>query len=227
MVYDSDTRRKETVVNAAMKMLSEKAKLESSSECGVQIVFSDESDQYTITKSIKYTQTFDANEPWNIAPVVTEVMVTNLITHNTSIVYDINRQNEIIKERLISPTMLSYSLLQGEAIDNIVDLSNSANLAATVEALTDLSELKQIESTCKYLCTNSQKNLENKQKSCSQNKSEFEKAEADKLKIEKEIAKNQESISLYKNSLNWQLRKRQAQKPIWQIRRSELNIEKD
>lgn len=86
MVYDSDTRRKETVVNAAMKMLSEKAKLESSSECGVQIVFSDESDQYTITKSIKYTQTFDANEPWNIAPVVTEVMVTNLITHNTSIV---------------------------------------------------------------------------------------------------------------------------------------------
>lgn len=201
MVYDSDTRRKETVANAAMKMLSEKAKSESSPECGVQIVFSDESDQYTITKSIKYTQTFDANEPWKIAPVVTEVMVTNLITHNTSIVYDINRQNEIIKERLISPAMLSYSLLQGEAIDNIVDLSNSTNLAATVEALTDLSELKQIESTCKYLCTNSQKNLENKQKSCSQNKSEFEKAEADKLKIEKEIAKNQESISLYKKQL--------------------------
>lgn len=74
-------------------------------------------------------------------------------------------------------------------------------MAATVEALTDLSELKQIESTCKYLCTNSQKNLENKQKSCSQNKSEFEKAEADKLKIEKEIAKNQESISLYKKQL--------------------------
>lgn len=45
------------------------------------------------------------------------------------------------------------------------------------------------------------KNLENKQKSCSQNKSEFEKAEADKLKIEKEIAKNQESISLYKKQL--------------------------
>lgn len=119
----------------------------------------------------------------------------------SSFVYDINRQNEIIKERLISPAMLSYSLLQGEAIDNIVDLSNSTNLAATVEALTDLSELKQIESTCKYLCTNSQKNLENKQKSCSQNKSEFEKAEADKLKIEKEIAKNQESISLYKKQL--------------------------
>lgn len=119
MVYDSDTRRKETVANAAMKMLSEKAKSESSPECGVQIVFGDESDQYTITKSIKYTQTFDANEPWKIAPVVTEVMVTNLITHNTSIVYDINRQNEIIKERLISPAMLSYSLLQGEAIDKI------------------------------------------------------------------------------------------------------------
>ena len=67
MVYDSDTRRKETVANAAMKMLSEKAKSESSPECGVQIVFSDESDQYTITKSIKYTQTFDANEPWKIA----------------------------------------------------------------------------------------------------------------------------------------------------------------
>ena len=197
MVYDSDTRRKESVANAALKMLSEKAKTGVDVECGVQIIFSDDADKYTITKSIKYTKTYDTVDPWKTAPVVTEVMVENLITHNTFIVYDINRQNEIIKERLISPAMLSYSLLQGEAIDDIVDLSNSANLAATVEALTDLSELKQIENTCKYLCANSQRNLENKQKSCSQNKSEFEKAEKDKSRIEQEILKNQEAINQY------------------------------
>lgn len=201
LVYDSDSRRKEAVTSAAMKMLSEKAKSESDTECGVQIVFDDDTNQYTITKSIKFTKTYNTEEPWKISPMVTDVKVENLITHNTSIVYDINHQNEIIKERLISPAMLSYSLLQGEAIDYIVDLSNSKNLATTVEALTDLSELKQIEGTCQYLCTNAQKSLESKQKSCSQNKNEFAKAESEKDRILQAIQKNQDSIAQYKAQL--------------------------
>ncbi len=201
LVYDSDTRRKEGVMLAAMKMLSEKAKSAETTECGVQIVFEDGSNQYTVTKYIKYTQTHSIEEPWAVAPMVTEVRVLNLLTHNSSIVYDIDHQNKIIKERLISPAMLSYSLLQGEAIDDIVDLSNSANLSATVEALTDLSELKEIESTCKYLCANSQKELESKQKACSQNTQGFERAEADKARIEREISQNEESIALYKKQL--------------------------
>ena len=201
LVYDSDSRRKEAVTSAAMKMLSEKAKSESGTECGVQIVFDDDTNQYTITKSIKFTKTYNTEEPWKTSPMVTDVKVENLITHNTSIVYDINHQNEIIKERLISPAMLSYSLLQGEAIDDIVDLSNSKNLATTVEALTDLSELKQIEGTCQYLCTNAQKSLESKQKSCSQNKNEFAKAESEKDRILQAIQKNQDSIAQYKAQL--------------------------
>lgn len=201
LVYDSDSRRKEAVTSAAMKMLSEKAKSESDTECGVQIVFDDDTNQYTITKSIKFTKTYNTEEPWKISPMVTDVKVENLITHNTSIVYDINHQNEIIKERLISPAMLSYSLLQGEAIDDIVDLSNSKNLATTVEALADLSELKQIEGTCQYLCTNAQKSLESKQKSCSQNKNEFAKAESEKDRILQAIQKNQDSIAQYKAQL--------------------------
>lgn len=201
LVYDSDSRRKEAVTSAAMKMLSKKAKSESDTECGVQIVFDDDTNQYTITKSIKFTKTYNTEEPWKISPMVTDVKVENLITHNTSIVYDINHQNEIIKERLISPAMLSYSLLQGEAIDDIVDLSNSKNLATTVEALTDLSELKQIEGTCQYLCTNAQKSLESKQKSCSQNKNEFAKAESEKDRILQAIQKNQDSIAQYKAQL--------------------------
>lgn len=201
LVYDSDSRRKEAVTSAAMKMLSEKAKSESDTECGVQIVFDDDTNQYTITKSIKFTKTYNTEEPWKISPMVTDVKVENLITHNTSIVYDINHQNEIIKERLISPAMLSYSLLQGEAIDDIVDLSNSKNLATTVEALTDLSELKQIEGACQYLCTNAQKSLESKQKSCSQNKNEFAKAESEKDRILQAIQKNQDSIAQYKAQL--------------------------
>ena len=201
LVYDSDSRRKEAVTSAAMKMLSEKAKSESDTECGVQIVFDDDTNQYTITKSIKFTKTYNTEEPWKTSPMVTDVKVENLITHNTSIVYDINHQNEIIKERLISPAMLSYSLLQGEAIDDIVDLSNSKNLATTVEALTDLSELKQIEGTCQYLCTNAQKSLESKQKSYSQNKNEFAKAESEKDRILQAIQKNQDSIAQYKAQL--------------------------
>ncbi len=201
LVYDSDSRRKEGVMLAAMKMLSEKAKLEQSTECGVQIIFEDDTYEYTVTKYIKYTKTKEIKEPWAVAPMVTEVRTMHLLTHNSAIVYDIDRQSKIIKERLIAPAMLSYSLLQGEAIDDIVDLSNSANLAATVEALTDLSELKEIENTCRYLCSNSQKELENKQKSCTLNSKGFEKAEQDKARFEKLISQSEDSIVLYKKQL--------------------------
>lgn len=202
MVYDSDLRESDGVVHSAIKIASEKAKASNDVvDFGVKLIFEDERKEYTITKSIKLTRDYSSEVGWNVSLPRTDVLEVDLLTHNSAIVYDIARQDEIIKNRLLSATMQPYSLLQGEAIDNIVDLTNSSNLASTVEALTDLSELKVIEKTCKSLFSNADKDLSNKQKSCTQNKKGFEEAQAEKASILKKIEGSNASIDLYKKEL--------------------------
>lgn len=131
----------------------------------------------------------------------TEVLEVDGITHNSKFVYDLQQQENIIKQRLLSPSMQPYSLLQGEAIDDIVDLSNSNNLASTVEALTDIAELKVIEKSCETLYKNADKDLANKQKACAQNKNDFENVQKEKADILQQIENANESIAKYKEQL--------------------------
>lgn len=51
----------------------------------------------------------------------------NLASHDSHSIYDERDKEDILQNRLISPEMQSYALLQGEAIDEIVDLSNANN----------------------------------------------------------------------------------------------------
>ena len=202
MVYDSDERKLEKVDDAAVKIASEKAKANNDvASFGVRLVFEDEINMYTVSKSIKLTRDHTSIDGWHVSSPQTDVAETNLITHNSVVVYDTARKETIIRDRLLAPAMQSYSLLQGEAIDNIVDLTNSSNLSATVEALTDLSEINTIEKTCKVLYTNADRDLNNKQKSCTQNKNAFEEAQEKKKEVLRQIEGNNESIKLYKREL--------------------------
>ena len=202
MVYDSDLREPDGVVHSAIKIASEKAKnTDEVVDFGVRLVFEDDRKEYTITKSIKLTKDYASEIGWKVSLPRTDVLELDLLTHNSAIVYDLARQEEIIKVRLLSATMQPYSLLQGEAIDSIVDLTDSSNLASTVEALTDLSELKIIEKTCKTLYSGADKDLSTKQKACAQNKKGFDDAQAEKANILKQIKGSEESIELYKKEL--------------------------
>lgn len=201
VVYDSDSRSLDTVNNAAIKIASERAKSqESVVDFGVKLVFEDEQSEYTITKTIKLTKDYASNG-WLTSNPKTEVLEVDGITHNSKFVYDLQQQENIIKQRLLSPSMQPYSLLQGEAIDDIVDLSNSNNLASTVEALTDIAELKVIEKSCETLYKNADKDLANKQKACAQNKNDFENVQKEKAEILQQIENANESIAKYKEQL--------------------------
>ncbi len=201
IVYDSDERAFEAVNQAAIKIASEKAKAENDVlDFGVLLEFEDEVNQYTIQKSIKLTRDLTALGGWRVSSPQTDVTETNKITHNSAVIYDISRK-EMIIDRLLAPAMQSYSLLQGEAIDNIVDLSNSSNLSSTVEALTDLSEIKRIEATCNNLFKYSDRDLSAKQQSCADNKNAFEEAKKAKQAVERQIEANNESKDLYKREL--------------------------
>lgn len=201
-VYDSDERSFESVEQAAIKMASEKAKKEKDVvDFGVRLVFEDEVNHYSITKTLKLTRDNSSKDGWRVSSQQTDVTETNNITHNSAVIYDVSKKDTIIKDRLLAPTMQTYSLLQGEAIDNIVDLSNSTNLSSTVEALTDLSEIKTIEATCKNLFKYADRDLSAKQQSCADNKLAFEEAKESKMDVLRQIEANNESKGVYKREL--------------------------
>lgn len=206
-VYDSDTRTEVSISTAPLKLLSDKAKIKGNkAEAGVQIVFGDEYTRYTVEKSITFTKKHPAastsnTDDWTISEPRVDVQKMDMITKSTSIVYDTNSQNEIIQNRLINPSMQAYALLQGEAIDNIVDLSDSAKLSATIEKLTDLTELKAIESSFGTFCKNAQNDLQNKQKASTSNLAKFNQYQQEKTENEGKIEKIKESLGIYKDQL--------------------------
>ena len=93
--------------------------------------------------------------------------------------------------------MHSYALLQGEAIDNIVDLSDSGTLTSTIETLTDLSSLKSIEKSCQYFSKNAKNDLSAQQRNQAINTEQFEKYEAEQQEIERRIDDIRAQLELY------------------------------
>ena len=203
-VYDSDTRTTIDITTAPLKILSDVAKAgnELTVVSGVRLVYEDSDYQYVIEKSIAFTKktpnaSFNNQREWNIGEV--SVIVTKCPLYALSrptIVYNLDEQVSIVR-RLISPAMHSYALLQGEAIDNIVDLSDSGTLTSTIETLTDLSSLKQIEKSCQYFSKNAKLDLSSQQRNQAINTEVFEKYAAEQQKIERQIDEIKSQLDLY------------------------------
>lgn len=203
-VYDSDTRTTIDITTAPLKILSDVAKAgnELTVVSGVRLVYEDSDYQYVIEKSIAFTKktpnaSFNNQREWNIGEV--SVIVTKCPLYALSrptIVYNLDEQVSIVR-RLISPAMHSYALLQGEAIDNIVDLSDSGTLTSTIETLTDLSSLKQIEKSCQYFSKNAKLDLSSQQRNQAINTEVFEKYAAEQQKIERQIEGIKSQLDLY------------------------------
>lgn len=212
-VYDSDRRITTSIKNTPLKVLSDKAKLENTAtKSGVKIIFDEGKFRYTVEKSFSFTKKRgDAStsnpEDWKIGEMRIDVSKTELISNKTSIVYEIDEQKDIIQNKLISPAMQSYALLQGEAIDDIVDLSNSSKLSATVEALTDISDLKVIVKSSNSFAKSAQYDLQKKQQSCTNNQGQFDEASKNKADCEKKMEQVKESIEIYKNELQLAINK--------------------
>lgn len=204
-VYDSDTRQVVDIMSYPLKVLSDKAKGsdDMSLETGVKLVYEDDAHQYTIEKTISFTKktqnaSFNDTREWIIGDVATLIEKCSIdSTSRPVIIYDINEQNEIIRN-LIVPAMQPYALLQGEAIDNIVDLSNSTTLTSTIETLTDLSSLKVIERSCQAFTRNAKGDLAAQQRNQAYNTTAFEEYAKDQKRLEKAIEDIESSLERYK-----------------------------
>lgn len=205
-LYDSDKRAKVSIADSPLKMLSDKAKIEhDSSESGVQIIFEDEQRIYTVIKSISYTKkchnaSTSNSADWSINSPKIAVKEYDKITGNSRPIYELDEQSSIIN-RIIDPTLQNYALLQGEAIDNIVDLSNSTRLSETIETLTELDELKTINKTTGVFIRNADNELLAKRKLSTKNEAELIGLESRRKDQEKIIKDSAEELEIYKKEL--------------------------
>lgn len=205
-VYDSDSREFYPINVDPIKVLSNKAKVEgNSSEAGVKITYENNRHEYTVEKYLTFTKLKpearpDKSEDWRVTNGI-NIKDKNLSTGRSIFVYDTSEQEEII-HKLISPDMRSYALLQGEAIDKIVDLSNPKRLAETIEKLTDLTILNNIEETATYLVKNATSDFQKEQSLASTNKSKSDELIGEREKKERLISDATDRIDICKSELS-------------------------
>lgn len=135
-VYDSDEKKMMPVSASYFKMMSGKARLEASEiTMGVKLVFINSGATYTVRKMVKCTKGADGN--WSFVPRTT---VNENRDNSDNIIVDVNEQQAAIR-RMIPPEMQRYSLLQGESIEGLVDLTTTKGIDNTILALADIKNL--------------------------------------------------------------------------------------
>jgi len=205
-VYDSDTREFYSINSDPIKVLSNKAKGEGdSSTAGVKIIFENNGHEYEVEKYLNFSKLRsdarpDTSSDWKVTNGIS-VKDRDLRSRRTIFVYDSAEQESIIN-KLISPDMRSYALLQGEAIDKIVDLSNPKRLAETIEKLTDLTMLKDIEDTTVYLVKNATADFQKEQSLASTNKNKSDDLISIRKKKESQLAAADERIEICRSELS-------------------------
>ena len=138
-------------------MMSGKARRESTDlTIGVKIIFHNDEERYTIVKEV-----LCENGPsWNYKDR-TEVMKT---TNNEDLpIMDKDEQQEAIR-KLIPLEMEKYSLLQGESMERLVDLSTLEGLENTINTLADISNLIKMCKCAKELAEEAKKEYRSEEK---------------------------------------------------------------
>ena len=136
-VYDSDDKKIYPVSESYFKMMSGKARREANElTMGVRIVFENSGDLYIVSKSVHCTK----EEEW-LYNASTDVLHT--VNNEDNFIMDKDEKAEIIR-KMIPYDMEKYSLLQGESMERLVDLSTLTGLENTINALADMNNLIQM-----------------------------------------------------------------------------------
>lgn len=172
-VIDSDQKGSKIVPvkNFLTYMLSDKAKYEtmvnSEVTCGVKINFSDEAFEYEVEKSF-WARRLSDNSPtekdtWVCNLNDCRVSKKDLHLLDFTIVHDSHEKEKVIN-KIIRPEFQQYALLQGEAVDNILDFENKNSLKSAINTLTNTSKIEQLITLSKALAKKGEADLLNAKK---------------------------------------------------------------
>ena len=157
-VYDSDEKKIYSVSASYFKMMSAKARYESSElEMGVRIIYENDGITYNVCKSVICKK---QEEEWDYQ-ARTDVMKTE--GNNDLPLLDKDEKLAAIR-RLIPAEMEKYSLLQGESMERLVDLSTLDGLEKTINVLADINNLIKMCSLASELVKQAKKSYQDEEK---------------------------------------------------------------
>ena len=157
-VYDSDEKKIYSVSASYFKMMSAKARYESSElEMGVRIIYENDGITYNVCKSVICKK---QEEEWDYQ-TRTDVMKTE--GNNDLPLLDKDEKLAAIR-RLIPAEMEKYSLLQGESMERLVDLSTLDGLEKTINVLADINNLIKMCSLASELVKQAKKSYQDEEK---------------------------------------------------------------
>lgn len=227
-VLDSDDKKRKSVKNFAVKIISDKAKNETSIgetvETGIKVEYSTGRYKFQITKSFSATrigEKLSDFDSWQITMDDMEVEKTDHILPKYKLVYDADEKQKIISQ-LILPTLRQYSFFQGEEVDKMIDFSKKSSIEDAVRTLTNISKYEDIAQIVEDITNKAYNDLNKQTKSTSDHNDRLDSAiklkeslqvqlsqENEKLEIQKELYEvaEQEKNDLEQNFANAEKRK--------------------
>lgn len=209
-ILDSDDKQTKFVKDFAVKIISDKAKQETSIgeqvDTGIKIEYSTGRYKYQIIKSFTATRISEKItdfDSWQVTINDVEVDKTDHILPKYKPVYDTDEKNNIIKQ-LILPTLRQYSFFQGEEVDKMIDFNKKSSIEEAVRTLTNISKYEEISKLVREIAEKAEKDLNKQTKATSDHNDRLDKAidEKDALdqKLEQEAEKLVEFKQLYEEA---------------------------
>ncbi len=199
-VLDSDDKQKKNVKDFAVKIISDKAKNETSIgqsvETGIRLEYSTGRYKYQITKSFTATRISEKItdfDSWQITVNDLEVDKTDHILPKYKPVYDAEEKQKVISQ-LIVPTLRQYSFFQGEEVDKMIDFSKKSSIEDAVKTLTNISKYEEVVDIVKDLASKAEKDLNTQTKTTSSHNDRFEQAVLVKKDLEDRLEQDKEKL---------------------------------
>lgn len=204
-VLDSDDKQKKSVKDFAVKIISDKAKNETSIgdkvQTGIKIEYSTGLFKYQIVKSFTATRISEKitdTDSWQVTIDDIEVDKTDHILPKYKPVYDADEKQKIISQ-LILPTLRQYSFFQGEEVDKMIDFSKKSSIEDAVRTLTNISKYEEIADIVKDIAEKAEKDLNKQTKSTSEHNDRLDQAIDLKKELQDKFGQENEKLAEFNN----------------------------
>lgn len=204
-VLDSDDKKRKTIKDFAVKIISDKAKNETgigdSVETGIKIEYSTGRYKFQIVKSFLATrigEKISDNESWQIVINDIEIDKTDHILPKYKPVYDTEEKHKIINQ-LILPTLRQYSFFQGEEVDKMIDFTKKSSIEDAVRTLTNISKYEDLAKIVEELEAKAYKDLNKQTKQKESHNDSLEDATRLREELKGSIEQENERLSIQKD----------------------------
>lgn len=226
-ILDSDDKNMKNISHAAVKIVSDKAKYETTEKnsvlSGIRVEYSDDRFQYEIIKSFELTRinsgAITDESTWSYTPVDIEVNRTELVLHKYRPITEPDEKKKII-DKLIAQSFRKYSFLQGEEVDNMIDFSKKSSIAEAVQNLTDIRKYERLVELTEEFKDKADKDLEKQRKATSAESKRFEEAVALRDELQKNLKNEEQKLKEFQTTYE------QAEKEKAELDKVYANAEK-